>query len=91
MITSTPWVASASVAVRGAARETTTVSGIARASATSLELSGSRASESNTTRRGWRTSLAGIGQPRGQQRIVGHRRPDPDATASTAARHWCER
>ena len=59
----------------GAARETTTVSGIVRASRTSLEVSGRRASESKTTRRGWRDHAV---DPRGQQRIVGERGADPD-------------
>ena len=51
-ITSAPWVSSASVAVRGAALDTTTVSGSSRAPRTSCEDSGSRASESNTILRG---------------------------------------
>ena len=59
----------------GAARETTTVSGISEASRTSWESSGRRAVESNTTRRGWRVDVR---QPRGEPRVVGERGADAD-------------
>ena len=52
--TSTPAFASASVAVRFAAREQTSITGTSPALRTSCESSGRLASESNTTRRGWR-------------------------------------
>ncbi len=73
--TSAPAVSSASVALRGAARETTTTSGTSGASETSFESSGSRAVESNTTRRGWRWTP---GDARGELRVVGERGADPD-------------
>ncbi len=48
-----PAASKTSLSARGAARETTTMSGTSAAAATSWELRGSRASKSNTTRRGW--------------------------------------
>ena len=74
-ITSAPAISSASTAVRGAARVTTTVSGTSAAPRTSWESSGRRASESKTIRRGWRVTPSIRG---GQLRVVGQRGADPD-------------
>jgi hypothetical protein len=89
-ITSTPWVFRPSVAARGAARETTTVSATSDASATSREPSGRRASESNTTRRGWRT-LSTSGRRAVSCGSSAIAVPIPTTTASTAERHSCTR
>src|SRR4051812_19132463 len=81
--TSTPAVSSASVAPRGAARDTTTTSGTSRASATSLESSGRRAVESKTTRRGWwcTASMRAVSWGSSASAV-----PIPTATASSDAR-----
>ena len=70
-------------APRGAARETTTVSGTSGAACTSFESSGRRASESKTTRRGWRTTPSTRAVSCGSSASAV---PIPTATASTAAR-----
>ena len=83
--TSAPALSRASVRAAGAAGEAITSSGASATEPTSRESSGSRASESKTTRVGWRTrafsaspSAAGR-RSRGEQRVVGERRADPDA------------
>ena len=72
---------------RGAARETTTVSGTSAAPRTSWESSGSRASESNTIRRGWREtpSMRAVSCGSSASAV-----PIPTATASHSARQWCD-
>jgi hypothetical protein len=87
-MTSAPAISSVSVAARGAARETTTVSGISGAICTSLESTGVRASESNTTRRGWRVtpSMRAVSCGSSASAV-----PIPTATASTSARQRCAR
>ena len=72
--------------VRGAARETTTVSGTSGAAATSCESSGSRAVESKTTRRGWRAtpSMRAVSCGSSASAV-----PIPTATASHSARQRC--
>ncbi len=91
--TSAPAASSASVSERAAARDTHTVSGTCRRRATSWEEIGRRASESNTTRRGWRGSSAGI--PSGRAVSWGSSAravPIPTTTASTDARQvWASR
>src|SRR3954447_9696163 len=85
--TSAPAVSSASVAERGAARETTTVSGTSWAWPTSLESSGRRAVASKTTRRGWRragtsgSSMRAVSCGSSASAV-----PMPTTTASTEAR-----
>ena len=88
-ITSAPAVSSASVARRGAARETTTVSGTSAAPRTSWESSGSRASESKTMRRGWRCTPSTRAVSCGSSASAV---PMPTATASHSARQrWAIR
>ena len=75
------------MSARAAARETTSVSGISPAAATSCELGGSRASESNTTRRGCASGSAG--RPSGLAVSCGSSAsavPMPTTIASTDAR-----
>ena len=86
-ITSAPAISSASAAVRGAAREITTVSGTSAAPRTSWESSGSRASESKTIRRGWRVTPSRRAVSSGSSVSAV---PIPTATASHSARQWCE-
>ena len=76
---------SASVSVRAAARETTTISGTSAAAPTSCEESGRRASESKTTRRGWRCTFSTRAVSCGSSASAV---PMPIATASTDARQW---
>ena len=85
---SAPATSSASTAVRGAARVTTTVSGTSAAPRTSWESSGRRASESNTIRRGWRVtpSMRAVSCGSSASAV-----PIPTTTASTSARQWCDR
>ena len=73
--------------MRCAARVTTTVSGTSAAPLTSWESSGSRASESNTIRRGWRVtpSIRAVSCGSSVSAV-----PIPTTTASTSARQWCE-
>ena len=87
-MTSAPAISSASVAARGAARETTTVSGSSGAAATSCESSGRRAVESKTTRRGWRWTPSTRAVSCGSSASAV---PMPTATASTLARQRCAR
>jgi hypothetical protein len=82
-ITSAPAASSASVRRRDAARPTTTVSGSAGALSMSRECSGSRPSESNTTRRGWRATPSKRASSRGSSASAV---PIPTATASRSAR-----
>ena len=82
-MTSAPAVSSASVAVRRAARETTTVSGTSGAACTSWESSGRRPSESNTMRRGWRCTPSTRAVSCGSSASAV---PIPTATASHSAR-----
>ena len=82
-ITSTPAASSASVAVRAAAREQTTITGTSLALRTSCESSGRRASESNTTRRGWRATPSTRAVSCGSSASAV---PMPTATASDSAR-----
>src|SRR3954470_493996 len=84
--TSAPAVSSDSVSWRGAARETTTVSGISGAAWTSWLVSGRRASESKTIRRGWRWTPSTRAVSCGSSATAV---PIPTATASTAARQRC--
>src|SRR5947208_2945876 len=80
---SAPAASSALVSWRGAARDTTTVSGVSLAARTSWLDSGSRASESNTTRRGWRCTPSTRAVSCGSSVSAV---PMPTTTASTAAR-----
>ena len=70
---------SASARSPAAAGEAITTSGASPIEPTSREPSGRRASESKTTRVGWRTSAAARGRSRREQRVVGERGADPDA------------
>src|SRR4051794_30772551 len=85
---SAPAASSASVCWRGAARETTTVSGISGAARTSWLATGRRASESKTTRRGWRWTPSTRAVSWGSSASAV---PMPTATASTEARQWWAR
>ena len=88
-MTSAPAISRASVAVRGAARETTTVSGTCGASLTSLESSGQARLESNTTRRGWWWTPSTRAVSCGSSASAV---PMPTATASTCERQrWARR
>src|SRR5918992_3516305 len=87
-ITSTPADSSACTDVRAAAREQTTVTGTSATPRTSCESSGSRASESNTTRRGWRATPSMRAVSRGSSNSAV---PMPTATASDSARQRCAR
>ena len=73
----------ASVWSRDAARPTTTVSGTSGAPRTSWESSGSRPSESNTTRRGWRAAPSTRAVSCGSSASAV---PIPTTTASRSAR-----
>src|ERR671918_7495 len=87
-ITSTPADSSDCTDVREAAREQTTVTGTSDTPRTSWESSGSRASESNTTRRGWRATPSMRAVSRGSSNSAV---PMPTATASDSARQRCAR
>ena len=74
--------------MRLAAREQTTISGTSDPPRTSFESSGSRPSESNTTRVGWRAtpSIRAVSWGSSVSAV-----PIPTATASASARQRCER
>src|SRR3954452_7958869 len=85
-MTSAPAAASAWESARGAARDTTTVSGGSGAAWTSFDVSGRRAGASKTTRRGWggqppdppaRLAAHAL-DPRRELRVVAERRADAD-------------
>src|SRR4051794_4947389 len=85
---SAPAASSALVSWRGAARETTTVSGVSATSWTSLLASGRRPRESKTTRRGWRCTPSTRAVSSGSSASAV---PMPTTTASTDARQRCAR
>ena len=74
--------------MREAAREHTTISGSSATPRTSCESSGRLASESNTTRRGWRATPSIRAVRRGSSISAV---PIPTATASDSARQRCAR
>ena len=86
-MTSAPWASSASAAARGAARETTTVSGTSRV-AHELGIERQPRPESKTTRRGWRVTPAIRAVSSGSSASAV---PTPTATASHSARQRCAR
>ena len=84
--TSAPADSSASIALRGAARETTTISSTSGACETNCESSASRASESKTILRGCFSAPGVRTVSCGSSAIAV---PMPTATASTSARQTC--
>ena len=77
-MTSAPASSSASVWVRGAARETMTISGTSGASATRFEVSGRRAVASKIDAARLARLGVDLAHARGQLRVVGERGADAD-------------